>query len=164
MDESEADRENDSQSPLLIPRAEANQSPNCIADVGLSLGETTNLLDPMGHPFKPVHGYIYCPINRQLGYVFVEWTARKTIILYLDILQEITCTYNAANQTQSFPEVNMFMQNYLKTQFYAVYPAHLEFAWKFVRTQTKFETQTMPSFNRLNTFSVRQIIARFVFR
>lgn len=112
--------------------------------------------EPEAEPLENVHGYIYCPMNRQLGFVYVHWANRRSVILHIgNALKDVSCTYIDTQFNEStFPEINTFMRKFVKAQFYATYPAQLELNWMFVRTEKRFEPQTMPSLCRLSKFTV----------
>lgn len=102
------------------------------------------------------HGYIHCPMNDQLGFAFAQWTDQQTILLYLDIVQEVSCTEMpiTTDDCVRSPNINEFMKNYVKSRFYAMYPNHLALDWVFVGTEKGFDRPRIPSLNESSPFSV----------
>lgn len=104
-------------------------------------------------------GYIYCTTNVQLGKINIEWTSPTNVKLYLEQPVDIDCVENPSPQVRTknlLTSVSKYMQAYIRSRFYGVYPAHLKLDWIFIET-ARFQQDaiTLCDFNKLEPLSVR---------
>lgn len=124
-----------------------------------SRSQPSSMKDPLSEDvFDPIKGYIYCPINTQIGKIFVEWNERNSIILNLSVPTPIEIEYSANWATTNMFIINEYLSIYMKNYFYAVYPAYLTLNWTFIDIDSKDLPINLIDFNKIEKFSVSTFI------
>lgn len=103
-----------------------------------------------------ISGYIYCTTNVQLGKVNVECLSATMLKLHLKEPVDIAYEgWQGQKRQPSLANVTKYMQNYIRENFYGIYPAHYKFDWIFISSEKLDQDAiTLCDFNTLDPFSV----------